>query len=761
MTDEIIIINFDAVLDEQGKLKILEPGPGLNRVGYSIGNNDPNRKKVRENIVESILRVYKHVYIVTFNKNARYLLPRFDLSDAFLAQHKDAVTFYDIAEIIKNKNALRKDAIIICSVPANAILHTPDMVRVLKQEGINLPFVNSSLIFYGIQDKPSLAYMIGKFIPELIPDQMHLNFDDENAVTQALTQIKSEYVILKPLDATRAKGIVLIPREKLKAVVTWLAIDNPAMVTMMRELVGEDKELQEKLLQLKIDKISLRVRTCIVQAYIPPKTITLSPESNKSTEVSFRPTIRFVVMATYNTQTHNTTVSFVDAYYKLPEKPITDGKINWGSCISYSQINRQMQWADNPMMTLWEKLSEKPTSNNSQINVFPSFVELSDADDREAVKKQIQKLIPMFHYLFTTNYYQFCNQVFSEKYPYATLLKEFTKYSVDHELDEKICEMFKFYGLNVAQILVQTFYFILQKQQQAAISESLIPTGFFAAFSRFAYEFGSRKNSGFTEMQEFSKLTLVNFSSELKKLYLTHRDDRIEIILQRFSVGCFDAPGPEFYQRGIFKFKETKYSDATQLLESAVTFFPENSIEAATCFYSLVSCYIKQEKYAAAKNAGQKSVLLRKELLIAGKLKSEDVIRSEEKLVQATKLFEGDQHAQEGLKQFKSSNIDSAISFFKDAIKKHEEAQKESARLATYYYNLASCLHHKKDIPAAISHLQTCLNMRIKLLGEKCEVTKNTVTKLEKLTTELSAELKKSSESHATDDVAGSTNCRV
>lgn len=575
-------------------------------------------------------------------------------------------------------------------------------------------------------EKVQMGCIFYKTAPHAVPKQVVIDYDNLTASKAALSEFRSDYIILKPIDGTRAQGVLVIHKTKLKKILDWLVDEDVSKKYRVPKF--EDAELTEHLLQLDKKADQSGIRMCLAQEYIHPATI-------KVNNAVFRPTVRIVIVACYDKETNHLELRISEFYYKLPTTPISrTDTLLWEETISYHNTNREIEFNKK---TPIEKLDylQRFANRKVQETKYPYTV-LIPEELRNIVDKDVLLAArPTFQFLFETSTFKFYSDVLEHSPLEAgPLLKKFMRLSIHQILGEDLCRTFEKHKLNVVVILLYHLRhrIIIYKEIDKI---AIIPSDFPQLLFNYQFSLGSKEKHEIAEIENLAEDILNNFHL-LEKCYSKKDLVIVRGILDNYhqkKFGLDFQSGDIIYQVAMIKFKENLYSEATQLLNQAIKKFPLESKEQAICYYSLASCYIKQDLYKQAVESAEKCYALREKLLLDKKISETDVQRAQTKITEARELEKAEKIAQVGLKAFKECHYKEAKDNFVQAVEIHNKLQTNSTKLASYLYNLGSSYAHLNHTTEAIKYYKLCLEIKKNVFGADNEQTKKVQSKINEL----------------------------
>jgi hypothetical protein len=294
----------------------------------------------------------------------------------------------------------------------------------------------------------------------------------------------------------------------------------------------------------------------------------------------------------------------------------------------------------------------------------------------------------------------------------------------------------------------------LNNQAGSVCTASIVPAHFVSLYIRYAHELGSSPSRDLPEIRRCAS-DILKSSLGLSKLSLLEGGQQLERIIKEFKWNKPDTDSFDFFTDFLSKdidlntivnqkyqyfeklsqsanemFKDKKYIVAIKLIEQALALFSPETPQVVSCRDLLVSCYLQTEDYETAKNIASENLRYTRALFNASLVSEDKLKKSEQKLHQATILYEARLKANDAKAKFLEGNYDAASNLFNTVIQQATEVQQESAELATYHYNLASCLFHKGDFAGAVAQQKICVAMREKVLGKNDKATKKATIKL-------------------------------
>ncbi|MBA2654058.1 MAG: hypothetical protein H0U71_03200 [Gammaproteobacteria bacterium] len=718
MGKQTFVINFDGAITPENKFVFYESGPGLIRVGYHIDEEIKNRLLTKEKIVTNLFEFYEHIYIVSpADKQEMYL--NFGVSEGFFNANKNRLSLCTLEQFISQKQSLNQKGAIIAvtePIPMGQPFHYSD---VLIAEGVTLPVINSSMMFRIFCDKNAMSDIFHRHSPEAMPPEAVLNLDDLVSIEPTLAKFRAEYVVLKPVDGSRACGIVLVPKEKTLEVLKWLADENPFKMLKLPHF--DDPESKNSLVQLDGKITESGIRYCIAQECIAPAL--LEVQGSK-----FRPTVRPVVVAHYDSETDKLSLRVSEMYYKLPTTPISSEKLLWDETISYHIKNCEIESRDQNSMVS-APARKKLAVLKAKVK-FPYTVLLSHELYETISNDIIRSLTPVVSYLFNTTEDSYYAAIISEKNNLAALYKNNLRLSIHKKLDDSSCQLFKSKNLNTTLILLYHLYYRIDLYERIK-HKGILQPAIISLLLRYQDAFGDKPYKA--EIEEISRRILDKIH-HLEAVSTSNELLLLKENLTSYSQGNLSlSSSQQIYLKAAEHFKEGNYTLANKLFIRSSLICDENSKEQATCFYSLASSCIKQDQYQKAAEFAAKAVDLRALLFENKNILKEDLDRAIKKLNDCKALVEAAKKAQTALALFKQQNYPHAIKEFKSAIDLYSEIQAKSTTLATYHYNIASSYLRLEMKRHAIDNYEKSYSIRRELLGESNEITKNTQDKLDEL----------------------------
>lgn len=722
MGKKTLVINFDCIITDDKKVVFLESGPGLMRVGYHIDEQIKNRNTTREKIILDLLSFYGHVYIV-YPKGFN-IYEGMGITKGFLQSNNDKITLYTLEEIIKNKNQLKSDGVIIANTEAIPLGQSFHYANILRAQGITLPVANDSMPFRAFYEKAQMAYIFSQNSPDAIPNQVVVDYDNLSQSEKTINSFKSDYIILKPIDGTRAQGIVIVPKDRVKEILTWLA--DKSFLKMMKLPHFEDKEITARLQQLDNKADESTIRMCIAQEYVHPAEIVVN-------DAVFRPTTRIVIVACFDSDTKELTIKVTEAFYKLPTTPISNPKqLLWEENISYHELNRQVD-----MGTFFGKHPSKHQSQDNQNhNSQYPYIVLIPEELQEIIKQDIlQSLTPVCHYLFTTEMPDYYANVLRSNDGLMQLMRQALKLTIHKELDEKLCDLFVKENVNIPIIFLYYLHNLIKIFRHTNKS-GLLPAGFTHILLKYKACFG---NQDTREMESIiliaNKILLDDF---LPKIFNAKDLKTIQNLLSDYRDGKFNQLSAEVnYLNGLEKAKAKNYKEAAEFFEKAIKNYPTGSKEQAICYFSLSSCYMRQGLFNKSIVAAEQAVQLRSALIQTKSIPEDDLDKAKDKLINAKALDKANQQANEALKFLTNGKNIDAVNSFEAAIKIHAKILDKSEMLAVYHYNLATAYERMDMLRHAKEHRIICHEMRLDLFGAEDKRTLKAQEMLDKLETKL------------------------
>lgn len=674
MPKEVYVLNFDAVLTQasngEEQLKILESGAGVIRTGYSIHLHSPNRKTVMENILSTLLESFSKVYVV-----ARESSP--DDKAHFFAIHQDKyplsdrVIFTDLNGMYQKKDDLDPNAVVIANIKlAENGLEPFHFKSMLQDAGIHLPVVNGSEIYKLINAKSPMGYIFSRVSPELIPQQVLVRYGDQDIAEKALKQMSSSHFILKPVDGTRAEGIVILPREDLAKAISFLHSDKSPIFDVVLDL-----DLKLRISELSNIIHNNTAKHFIIQEYVSPVPVHIKSDN---TTVSFKPTTRFVAVSVHDTETKTLDVRLADAYYKLPEVPMENDKVTWENSISYSQQNREMKLGvRSPVLGV--DLHPAP-----QVRYVPQL-EIKDKSHLHVIQSQVKEgMRPFFQFLHTTTRLTWLTQVLSSN----TALKDFTmevlKLIVLPEYDVVTCKLLKRYKVDVGAILLYNLFVLLRMQCRISDDSPLVSEDVLISIIRYHELFDKNDKIACEEMRVLSDAILGKLGLAFDRIVSENYLKPVKIILKNYRDEVFDFSAHDYNSKAVSHYENKMYGEAEKLFKQAADLYVPGSVDQLRVLSSLISCLTQLEKYSEALEQVNEARAILDSLVS----KDHDLTCLESKIARKAnqlhdlEVAEG-QHT-EGFKQFKQEHFAEAKELFESAIALHVSVNPQSARLATY-----------------------------------------------------------------------------
>lgn len=718
---EIMVINFDGMLTKDNHFLFFDPGPALTRTGYHIDDHPHEGPRCKEQIITAMLEFYRHIYVITVGEIPLNAPPQraFDISESFFEDNASRLSFHTLKDIVSMKTTLDPEGVIVINFVNIRFVQSFNIQQLLAAEGIQLPVANNSMMHRIFTVKPEMADIFSEISPEAIPAQCIIDFNRLPTQRGIDSQLHSDYVVFKPIDGTRASGIVVVPRQQCLEILKWLANKKPGKFQAMPCV----EEGAQRYALIKLDEKCIDAESCILQECITPAVY--SHHGKK-----FHPTIRIVVVCCYNPETQELSVRMPVAYYKFPEYPIADPHHpRWRDIISFHAANRIVQESNPLMRAAFAESSffEKPAV------CYPSSCPMPN-ETKALIAEDVQRhLLPVLAYLFTTSPVDYYASRLKGDSSFYTYLRRTIKLHVHKSLDESLCLAFQNGGLNVPLILLYRLV-SYERYFRPIHPEHFFPKEIIRLCIRFQDALGPDKEQSSEELQAIAKHLLAQFDVLFAGRLNSQVAHTFKTLLEKYQRNDLNfIPVSVRYEDAVAEFKQGHYIEATELFLESNDRFPAGSKEQAICTYSLASCYIKQELYQIAERAASDAVALHVQLIAMEQMDTQQLERASKKLEQIRQLIEADKIANIGLAAFKGKNYTTAIESFHRAIDMHQIAQPESVRLSLLYYNLASAYDRQNNQEKAVPYCKISAKMRERLLGADHEKTKIAYDKLASL----------------------------
>ena len=147
------------------------------------------------------------------------------------------------------------------------------------------------------------------------PNTTAINFNTFNTnVMSALKGFRDEKFVLKPVDAARGTGVVILSRIELETHCSELAAYFSQKSKEINIPLFFDKYRKNKIIELHQHAYQDNVQTILLQSYIASDFLQINGSN-------YDPTGRVVLFLQKKSEVYEVTV--IDGYWKLPEKPIS------------------------------------------------------------------------------------------------------------------------------------------------------------------------------------------------------------------------------------------------------------------------------------------------------------------------------------------------------------------------------------------------------------------------------------------------------
>ena len=312
--EDVIILNADFKWKE-GKLSVLEIADGINNSefrGYNaLYGAGPNDERMFKKIADTLASHFQFLYAIHHTtKGTPYEIPVAQLHSPNL---KVFDTYFDFIDYIRREKPDTADSVLIVgeSLGVKPLDFAPRSLSEVKlflhKQGIRIPVVNSAEMCKLADDKVIFAMACPGGVPHscLVSQE---NFSEK--IDLFLSRSTSPYVVLKPPNEQKGRGVKIIRREDLLAIQSqWqsntLALAQIPLLYTMLQQYGH----------------------FLLQDYVASDALAVD-------NASYDPTGRAVFIL-YKTVTGCYTMEGVDMYWKLPELSLAEGE-RQASQVSYS-----------------------------------------------------------------------------------------------------------------------------------------------------------------------------------------------------------------------------------------------------------------------------------------------------------------------------------------------------------------------------------------------------------------------------------------
>jgi hypothetical protein len=197
------------------------------------------------------------------------------------------------------------------NLQAEPYRNATEMQEWLLQLGINIPVINAASMIDATDDKLLFNLAIKSYKPETFVININTFSCD---ITTALRQCHADKFVLKPVDASQGRGVVLLSRQELEthyyALAHYLAQRSKEILL----LDVFDDYRKNKITELHQFAYRNNCQTILLQAYI-------ASDFLRHNEADYDPTGRVVLFLSKTETTCH--IKVIDGYWKLPEKPIS------------------------------------------------------------------------------------------------------------------------------------------------------------------------------------------------------------------------------------------------------------------------------------------------------------------------------------------------------------------------------------------------------------------------------------------------------